>query len=367
MCKTVLVKINESVLPDIIERTDATIIDGSLKNLFFTYLGYELVDGLHDDNDVPYYCLLRPAQILFDFEEVKTESFNELFREWQGMLEYLFINGIEQYSSIKEFKFMLSEELADWLLLCSDSLYNNIGKKLSKITNVSIKIDHEQLDEIISYFAQCIRQEIDSKDNLLNIVFCNNKITDSSYIVKILEEKLHLNTEILSHIQIMTFAYWKELQLESFKDCCQIEKVVYYTRNNNNGCSIDNDNRITFEGDNKGAYLKIRFYIKVLRPCNMKYDLHLHMCTIPPYSVWSTTINQTVSANSSKDSIVERDFVIDFPYSNCDYKCVLFANNESINEMSIRCDYYLDWLDSDHGSTDYDDPGPFLRSGAFSG
>ena len=349
------------------ERTDATVIDGSLKNLFCSYLGYELVDGLHDDNNIPYYRLLRPAQILFTFEKVKPGAFNELFREWQGILEYLFINGIEQYSSIKEFKFRLSQELADWLLVCNDSLYNNIGLKLSKSENISIKIDHEQFDEIISYFVQGIRQKIDNKDNLLNIVFCNDIINESSYIVKKLSERLPLNIERLPHIQIITFTYWKEQQFKSFKDCCQIEKAVYYTRNDYNGCSVGNDNRISFENDAKGAYLKIRFYIKVLRPCNMRYDLQLHICSIPPHSFWSTTISQAISVNTSKDAVVERDFVINFPYCNCGYKCALYANDESINEISIRCDYYLDWLDDDHGYSDYGDPGPFLRGGVLSG
>ena len=109
MDKTILIKTNASTLPSIVERTDATVIDGSLKNLFCSYLGYELVDGLHDDKNIPYYRLLRPAQILLDFEKVKSESFNELFHEWQGILEYLFINGIEQNSSTKEFKFILSQ------------------------------------------------------------------------------------------------------------------------------------------------------------------------------------------------------------------------------------------------------------------
>ena len=53
MDKTILIKTNASTLPSIVERTDATVIDGSLKNLFCTYLGYELVDGLHDDNNIP--------------------------------------------------------------------------------------------------------------------------------------------------------------------------------------------------------------------------------------------------------------------------------------------------------------------------
>lgn len=367
MDKTILIKTNASTLPSIVERTDATVIDGSLKNLFCSYLGYELVDGLHDDKNIPYYRLLRPAQILIDFEKVKSESFNELFHEWQGILEYLFINGIEQNSSTKEFKFILSQELANWLLACNDSLYYNIGMKIRKSENLSIKIDHEQFDEIVSYFMQGIRQEIDNKDYPLNIVFCNDKINESSYIVNMLSERLPFNMEILSHIRIMTFAYWKKQQFESFKDCCQIEKAVYYTRNDYNGCSVGKDKSISFENDEKGAYLKIRFYIKVLRPCNMRYDLQLHICSIPPHSIWSKTINQAISVNTSKDAVVERDFVIDFPYCNCDYKCVLFANEESINEISIRCDYYLDWLDDDHGYSDYDDPGPFLRGGALSG
>lgn len=367
MNKTILIKTNESALPNIVELTDATIVDGSLKNLFYSYLGFELVDGLHDDNNIPYYRLLRPAQIMFTFERVNPEVFNELFREWQGILEYLLINGIEQYSIIKEFKFRLSQELADWLLVCNDSLYNNIGMKLSKSKNISIKIDYEQFEEIINYFLQCIRQEIDNKENLLNIVFCNDKINESSYIVKMLSERLLLNIEILSHVQIMSFTYWKEQQFESFKDCCQIEKAVYYTRNDYNGCSIGNDNRISFKDDEKGAYLKMRFHIKVLRPCNMRYNLQLHIYSIPSHSVWSTTINQAISVNTSKDAVVERDFEIDFPYSNCDYKCVLFSNDESINEILIRCDHYLDWLDDDDGYCDYDDPGPFLRSGALSG
>lgn len=363
MNKTILIKINASTLPSIVERTDATIIDGSLKNLFCTYLGYELVDGLHDDNNIPYYRLLRPSQILLDFEKGNPKSFNELFREWQGILENLFINGIEQYSSIKEFKFRLSQEIVDWLLVCNDSLYNNIGMKLSKSENISIKIDHEQFDEIVSYFVQGIIQEIDNKDNLLNVVFCNDKINESSYIAKMLSERLPLNTEKLSHIQIMSFVYWKEQQFESFKDCCLIEKAVYYTRNDYNGCSVGNDNRISFEDDAKGAYLKMRFYIKVLRPCNMRYDLQLHICSIPPYPIWSTTINQAISVNTPKDSIIEKDFVINFPYCNCDYKCVLSANEESINEISIRCDYYLnDWVDNYDYIND-DDPGPGNRAG----
>lgn len=365
MNKTFLIKTNESVLPDIVKQTDATIIDGCLKNLFFSYLGFELVDGLHDDNNIPYYRLLQPTQILLDFEKIESEGFNELFREWLGILEDLFINGIEQYLSIKNFKFRLSQELVDWLLVSNDSLYNNIGIKLSNTANISIKIDHEQLDEIVSYFVQVIRREIKNKDNLLNIVFCNNKINESSYIFKILAEKLPLNTEMSSHFQIMTFAYWEVRQFESFKDCCQIEKVVYYTRNDNNGCSIGNNNRISFEDDDKGAYLKIRFYIKVLRPCNMRYDLHLQMCSL--HSIWSTTINQTISANSSKDSIIEKDFIIDFPYCNCDYKCVLLANDELINEISIRCNYYLNWIVDNHDNSDYDDPGAFLRGAALSG
>lgn len=190
MDKTILIKTNASTLPSIVERTDATVIDGSLKNLFCSYLGYELVDGLHDDNNIPYYRLLRPAQILLDFEKVKSESFNELFHEWQGILEYLFINGIEQNSSTKEFKFILSQELANWLLACNDSLYYNIGMKIRKSENLSIKIDHEQFDEIVSYFMQGIRQEIENKDYPLNIVFCNDKINESSTIFKILEERL---------------------------------------------------------------------------------------------------------------------------------------------------------------------------------
>lgn len=367
MYKTILIKTKESTLPDIVKRTDATIIDGSLKNLFFSYLGYELVDEMHDDNNIPYYRLLRPAQILLEFEQVKPDAFNELFYEWLEILEYLFINGIEQSSSIKVFKFRLSQELANWLLVCNDSLYNNIGVKLSKTTNISINIDHEQFDEIVNYFMQAIKQKIDNTENLLNIVFCNNKINESSFIAKILAERLSLNTGMLSHIQIMPFAYWKDQQFESFKDCCQIKKVVYYTRDDNNGCSVGNDNRIHFENDDKGAYLKIRFYITVLKPCNMRYDLQLRICDILPHTIWSTTINQTISVNSPKDSIIERDFVIDFPYCNCDYKCVLFANDESINEISIRCDYYLEWLNDDHGYNNNNDPGSFLRNSALSG
>ena len=367
MDKTILIRTNKSSLPDIVSKTDATIIDGSLKNLFCTYLGYELVDRLHDCNNIPYYRLLRPSQILLDFEKVKPESFNELFCEWQGILEYLFINGIQynEQSSTKEFKLSFSQGLADWLLGCNNSLYNNIGMNLSKTANISIQIDYEQFDEIVSYLVQSIRQEIDNKANQLNIVFCNNNINESSSIFKILKERLPLHVEIRSHIQIMPFVYWKDQQIESFKDCCQIEKAVYYTRNDNNGCSVGNDDRIRFDNDEKGAYLKIRFYIKVLRPCNMRYDLHLQMCSIPPHSIWSTTINQTISVNSSKDFIIEKDFVIDFPYCNCDYKCVLFANEESINEISIRCNYYLnDWVDNYDYRND-DDPGPCFRGGGF--
>lgn len=363
MHKTILIKTNDSALPDIVKRTDATIIDGGLKNLFLSYLGYELVDGLHDDNNTPYYRLLRPAQILLDFEKVNPEAFNELFSEWQAIFECLLINGIEQYSSM-EFKFLFLQELAKWLLVCNNSLYNNIGMKISNSANISIKIGHEQFDEIVSYLVQDIRKEIDSKDNLLYIVFCNNKINGSSSIVKILEERLSFNTEQLFHFQTMTFSYWKGMQFESFKDCCQIETVQYYTRNDKNGCSIGSGNRIRFENDDKGAYLKIRFYIKVIRPCNMKYDLHLQMCSI--HSDWSKTIDQTISVNTSKDSIIERDFFVDFPYCNSDYKCVLYANDELINEISIRCDYYLNYLHDDNVYSECDDPGPFFRGGGMS-
>ena len=77
MDKTILIKTNASTLPSIVERTDATIIDGSLKNLFCTYLGYELVDGLYDNNNIPYYRLLRPAQILLDFESAYKKCLRE--------------------------------------------------------------------------------------------------------------------------------------------------------------------------------------------------------------------------------------------------------------------------------------------------
>lgn len=368
MDKTILIKTNASTLPSIVERTDATIIDGSLKNLFCTYLGYELVDGLYDNNNIPYYRLLRPAQILLDFEKVKSESFNELFYEWQGILEYLFINGIPNNAqSSLVFKFHIPQGMTDWLLECDDSSYYNIGVKICQMPNISITIDNEQYNEITSYFVQRIKQEIDNNYNQLNIVFCNNNINESSSIIKILGEKLSFDTNILSHlIRIMSFSVWKELQFESFKDCCHIEKVVYYTGNNNGSC-VDTNNKIQFVDYGENTDFRIRFYIKVLRPCNMRYDLQLHICSIPPHSIWLKTINQAISVNTSKDAVVERDFVIDFPYCNCDYKCVLFANEESINEISIRCDYYLDWLDDDHGYSDYDDPGPFLRGGALSG
>lgn len=208
MDKTILIRTNASDLPDIVEQADATIIDGSLKNLFCTYLGYELVDGLCDNNNIPYYRLLRPSKILLDFEKVKPDSFNELFREWQGILEFLFVNGIpnNDHSSLV-FKFHIPKGLTDWLLGCGDSSYYNIGVKICQKPNISITIGNEQYDEIISYFVQKIKQEIDNVDNKLNIIFCNPDINISSSIVNILEEKLPL-------IQIVSFHIWVGKQME---------------------------------------------------------------------------------------------------------------------------------------------------------
>lgn len=208
MDKTILIRTNASDLPDIVEQAGATIIDGSLKNLFCTYLGYELVDGLCDNNNIPYYRLLRPSQILLDFEKVKPEAFNELFREWQGILENLFINGIHNNNqSSLEFKFHIQQGLTDWLLGCDDSSYYNIGVKICQMPNISITIDNEQYNEITNYFVQRIKQEIDNEDNKLSVIFCNHDINSSSSIVDILEERLPL-------IQIVPFHIWVGKQME---------------------------------------------------------------------------------------------------------------------------------------------------------
>lgn len=364
MDKTILIKTNASTLPSIVERTDATIIDGSLKNLFCTYLGYELVDGLYDNNNIPYYRLLRPAQILLDFEKVKSESFNELFHEWQGILEYLFINGIPNNAqSSLVFKFHIPQGMTDWLLECDDSSYYNIGVKICQMPNISITIDNEQYNEITSYFVQRIKQEIDNNYNQLNIVFCNNNINESSSIIKILGEKLSFDTNILSHlIRIMSFSVWKELQFESFKDCCHIEKVVYYTGNNNGSC-VDTNNKIQFVDYGKNTDFRIRFYIKVLKPCNMIYNLQLRVCSICSDSSWFITNHRTISVNTPKESTIELDFMIIFPYCNHDYECTLFANKELINNISIRSDYYLDYYNKSDYSND-DDYGLYT-GGAF--
>ena len=183
MGKTIYIQIDNNFLPEGCGE-DVEVLDCRCINDFCSLVGDALVGDLKDENDKPLYRLINPVgRLLIDFEKVDKISYDQIIAQWLDIFGEMLHKKVTQCDG--QFTILFPRQYVDWLLCNETDYYVEIGKYLQS-NEGKVFLDADGISEdIISALHMKIRRFLnDNKDNIEYIVFSNERIGNSSYVVK---------------------------------------------------------------------------------------------------------------------------------------------------------------------------------------
>lgn len=183
MNKTLFVKIDNTPVP-IDAENEVVLLDCKQINDFCSFAGDALVGDLKDNNGTPFYRLINPVgRLLSDFEKVDKANYDQIIAQWLDVLGEMLHKGVAQCD--EKFTIHFPQQYVDWLLCNENDYYVEIGRCLQS-NGGKVYLDANGISEdIISALHMKIRRFLnDNKDDIEYVVFSNERIGNSSYVVK---------------------------------------------------------------------------------------------------------------------------------------------------------------------------------------
>ncbi len=183
MKKTLFIQIDNTPVP-IEAENDYIPLDCKQINDFCSFVGDALIGDLKDCNGTPLYRLINPAgRLLSDFEKVDKANYDLIIAQWLDILSEILHKGVSQTD--EQFTICFQQQYTNWLLNSENDYFVEIGKSL-QANDGKVSLDVEGISEdIISALHMKITRFLnDNKDEIEHIVFSNERIGNSSYIVK---------------------------------------------------------------------------------------------------------------------------------------------------------------------------------------
>lgn len=208
MKKTLFIQIDNTPAP-VEAENDYIPLECKQINDFCSFVGDALIGDLKDINGTPFYRLINPVgRLLSDYEKVDKANYDHIITQWLDILGEMLHKGVTQCD--EQFIIQFPQQYVDWLLCNENNYYVEIGKYL--LSNKSkIYLNADGLSEdIISALHMKIRRFLnDNKDDIEYIVFSNERIGNSSYVVKQLKT-------VFDSYSFMRLEQWKEVLIEDF-------------------------------------------------------------------------------------------------------------------------------------------------------
>lgn len=183
MKKTLFIKIDNTPIP-VEAENEVVPLDCKQINDFCSFAGDALVGDLKDSNGTPFYRLINPVGCLLnDFEKVDKANYDHIIAQWLDILGEMLHKGVIQ--SDEQFTIRFPQQYVDWLLCNENDYYVKIGKCLQS-NGCKVYLDADGVSEdIISALHMKIRRFLnDNKDDIEYIVFSNERIGNSSHVIK---------------------------------------------------------------------------------------------------------------------------------------------------------------------------------------
>lgn len=183
MKKTLFIQIDNTPAP-IEAENDYIPLNCKQINDFCSFVGDALIGDLKDCNGTPLYRLINPAgRLLSDFEKVDKANYDLIIAQWLDILSEILHKGVSQTD--EQFTICFQQQYTNWLLNSENDYFVEIGKSL-QANDGKVSLDIEGISEdIISALHMKITRFLNKeKDEIEYIVFSNERIGNSSYIVK---------------------------------------------------------------------------------------------------------------------------------------------------------------------------------------
>ena len=183
MKKTLFIKIDNTPIP--IEAGNEVVpLDCKQINDFCSFAGDALVGDLKDSNGTQVFRLIKSlGRLLSDFEKVDKASYDKIIAQWLDILGEMLHKGVAQCE--EQFSIHFPQEYVDWLLYNENDYYVEIGKCLQSNEDKVFLDTNGISEDIISALHMKIRRFLnDNIDDIEYIVFSNERIGNSSYVVK---------------------------------------------------------------------------------------------------------------------------------------------------------------------------------------
>lgn len=183
MKKTLFIQIDNTPAP-IEAENDYIPLDCKQINDFCSFAGDALVGDLKDENGTPFYRLINPVgRLLSDFEKVDKSNYDQIIAQWLDVLGELLHKGVTKCE--EQFTIRFPQHYMDWLLSNENDYYVQIGKHLQS-NDGKVYLDTNGISEdIVSALHMKIRRFLNNeKDVIEYVVFNNERIGNSSYVVK---------------------------------------------------------------------------------------------------------------------------------------------------------------------------------------
>ena len=204
--KVILIQIDNNSLPKGCGE-NVEVLDCRCINDFCSLVGDALAGDLKDENGKPLYCLINPVgRLLIDFEKVDKISYDQIIAQWLYILGEMLHKKVTQCDG--QFTILFPRQYVDWLLCNETDYYVEIGKYLQS-NEGKVFLDADGISEdIISALHMKIRRFLnDNKDNIEYIVFSNERIGNSSHIVKQLKT-------VFDSYSFMRLEQWEQILQE---------------------------------------------------------------------------------------------------------------------------------------------------------
>ena len=309
MKKTLYIQIDNNSLPEGCGE-DVEVLDCRCINDFCSIVGDALVSDLKDENGKPYYRLINPVgRLLSDFEKVDKANYDHIIAQWLDVLGEMLHKGVAQCD--EQFTIHFPQQYVDWLLCNENDYYVKIGKCLQS-NEGKVYLDADGVSEdIISALHMKIRRFLnDNKDDIEYIVFSNERIGNSSYVVKQLKK-------LFDSYSFIRLGQWEQiLQGEQQR---RIENLEDYR-----AFWVDDFKLGVTTRDNMPEYLKVRSeYMKDGRLSHISHPNKKHIDALLSILYGETKDSGALSYNDISPFLISQKgfFVKEEPHNEWESYC----------------------------------------------
>lgn len=186
MKKTLFIQIDNTPAP-VEAENDYIPLDCKQINDFCSFVGDALIGDLKDCNGTPLYRLINPAgRLLSDFEKVDKANYDLIIAQWLDILSEILHKSVTQCD--EQFTICFPQKYTNWLLNSENDYFVEIGEFM-QADDGKVSLDVEGISEdIISALQMKINRFLNgNKDEIEYIVFSNERIGNSSNVVKCLK------------------------------------------------------------------------------------------------------------------------------------------------------------------------------------